>query len=311
MWSYALKRIVAFIPVYIVVMGFITYVSWEHMNVVDAHLDKNAQAQERRELEEQLGLTGSVFLRNAKKIWKTLRFQFGMSMTKNRPVKTVLWERGIISLTLTLPALFLSTFIAVVIGLFAAYFRGQAVDRFIMMAATVGMSVSFLVYIIVFQYLLTFKLELFPTYGWNETFLDSLSFLVLPIFIQVLVSLGYDSRFYRAVMVEESTKDYITTAYAKGVSQGKVIFVHMLRNALIPIITRFFIAMPFLFMGSFLLEMFFGIPGLGSTMINALTGKTDPPLIIGATAVLCTGYLIFLVLTDILYAVVDPRVRLE
>jgi peptide/nickel transport system permease protein len=193
----------------------------------------------------------------------------------------------------------------------AAFFRGRWVDRILMMSATAGMSVSFLVYIIVLQYLLTFQVKLFPIYGFPDSFVMGMSFLILPVLIQVIVSMGYDSRFYRAVMVEESTKDYITTAYAKGLSTPRVIFVHMLKNAMIPIVTRVFISLPFLFMGSFLLEVFFGVPGLGSALINALTGKTDPPLIIGATAILCSLYIVFLILTDVVYGLVDPRVRLE
>lgn len=311
MWIYAIKRLIAYIPVYIVVMGLITYVSWEHMDVVDAHLSKRAGPAERAKKLEEFGLVGNVFMRNAKKVWKTIRFQFGVSLTKNENVATVLKERSLISLILTLPALLLSTILAVTIGLLAAFFRGRWVDRLLMMGATAGMSVSFLVYIIVLQYLLTFQVKLFPIYGFPDNFWMGAPFLLLPILIQVLVSMGYDSRFYRAVMVEESSSDYITTAYAKGLSTPRVIFVHMLKNAMIPIITRVFISLPFLFMGSFLLEIFFGVPGLGSALINALTGKTDPPLIIGATAVLCTLYIVFLILTDIMYAVVDPRVRLE
>lgn len=311
MWSYALRRFIAFIPVYIAVMAFITYVSWEHMNVVGAHVGPKDGPAEWAKKKKDFGLTGNVFVRNLKKLSKTIRFQFGVSLTKDRPVVDVLKDRVLVSLSLTLPALIISTMLGVFIGLLAAFYRGRVFDRFLMMSATVGMSVSFLVYIIVFQYLLAYKLKLFPVSGFGDTLSESVPYILLPVIIQVLVSMGYDSRFYRAVMVEESTRDYITTAYAKGVSTRSVIFIHMLKNAMIPIITRFFISLPFLFMGSFLLEMFFSIPGLGSTLINALTGKTDPPLIIGATAVLCTLYIVFLVLTDIMYAVFDPRVRLE
>ncbi len=311
MWTYAIKRLVAYFPVYLAVMAFITFVSWESMNVVDAQMDKYATKQDRADFLEKYGLTGNIVWRNLKKVWATARFKFGNSLNEKRPVGDVLWEGGLISITLTLPTLILSTFIGVCLGLLSAFFRGRIQDRFLMMAATVGMSVSFLVYIIILQYLLVLKVGIFPAPDWGDSFLESVHFLILPVMIQVLVSLGYDARFYRAVMVEESTRDYIITAYAKGVSHRTVIFVHMLRNSLIPIITRFFIAMPFLFMGSFLLEMFFRIPGLGRTLITSITGKTDPPLIIGATAVLCSFYLLFLILTDILYAVVDPRVRLE
>lgn len=311
MWSYAIKRLLAFTPVYFVVVALVTYIAWEHMNVVDAWLPKNAHNKARMEKMQEFGLTGNLWARNYKKISRAVRFDFGRSLAHNEPVTQILRQRSWVSVLLTLPALLLSTIFAVCIGLLSAFFRGRPFDRFLMMMATVGMSVSFLVYIIVFQFLLAFKFRWFEIYGFEDSILSSLQFLYLPILIQVLVSLGYDTRFYRAVMVEESNQDYIVTAYAKGVSKLRVIFVHMLRNAMIPIITRVFISLPFIFMGSFLLEVFFGVPGLGSILITSLTGKTDPPLIIGVSTILCTIYLIFNVITDIMYAVFDPRVRLS
>lgn len=311
MWTYAIKRLISFIPVYIAVMAFITYISWEQMDVVDSWVSKNASAKQRQELRKRFGLTGNLWIRNLKKVGNTLTFDYGESLGLKQPVVRVIKERLPVSLMLTLPALFFSTFLGVLIGLISAFYRGRPIDRALIVSATMGMSVSFLVYIIVLQYLLAFRLKLFHIYGFGDTMWESVPYLILPVFIQVLVSLGYNSRFYRAVMVEESTKDYITTAYAKGVSTPRVIFIHVLKNAMIPIITRFFVALPFTVMGSFLLEIFFGIPGLGSVLIESLTGKTDPPLIIGVTAVLCSVYLIMNIVADLMYAVVDPRVRLD
>lgn len=254
---------------------------------------------------------GAVVSRNLRKIWKTLKWDFGNSIDQRKPVSTILWERAPISLSLTLPALLITAMLGVIIGLLAAFFRGTIIDRGMILFAVVGMSISSLVYIIVLQYFLAFQLKLFNIYGFSDGWMYRFSDLILPTLIQVAVSLGYNARFYRTVMVEESGKDYITTAYAKGVSKVKIIFVHMLRNAMIPIITRVFVSLPFLFLGSFLLEIFFGIPGLGSLMILSLTGKTDPPIIIGATTVLCVLYIFCLIATDIAYAIADPRVRLN
>ncbi|HAA56351.1 MAG TPA: hypothetical protein DCE42_16420 [Myxococcales bacterium] len=311
MWSYAIKRTLSFIPVYLVVVSFITFIAWEHMDVVDAWLPKNATPTARAEKMKELGLTGNVLARNYRKAIRSIQFDFGNSLAHRQPVSEILIQRSWVSVFLTLPALILSTIFAVIIGLLSAVFRGRPFDRFLIVMATLGMSVSFLVYIIVLQFLLAFKLQWFHIYGFDDNVLKSVQYLILPIMIQVLVSMGYNTRFYRAVMVEESTQNYIVTAYAKGVSRFHVIFVHMLRNAMIPIITRFFISLPFVFMGSFLLEVFFGVPGLGSILLTSLTGKTDPPLIIGATTILCTLYLLLNVITDIMYAVFDPRVRLN
>ena len=128
--------------------------------------------------------------------------------------------------------------------------------------------------------------------------------------ISVIVSMGYDTRFYRAVMVEETQAEYITTARAKGASRIKIMFVHMLRNAMIPIITRVMITLPFLVTGSILLEQFFGIPGMGYTLLSAITNG-DFPVVEVFTAVFAGLFILSLIATDILYALFDPRVRLQ
>jgi peptide/nickel transport system permease protein len=128
--------------------------------------------------------------------------------------------------------------------------------------------------------------------------------------ISVIVSMGYDTRFYRAVMVEETQAEYITTARAKGASRTKIMFVHMLRNAMIPIITRVMITLPFLVTGSILLEQFFGIPGMGYTLLSAITNG-DFPVVEVFTAVFAGLFILSLIATDILYALFDPRVRLQ
>jgi peptide/nickel transport system permease protein len=135
-------------------------------------------------------------------------------------------------------------------------------------------------------------------------------YCLLPVIISVIVSMGYDTRFYRAVMVEESARDYITTARAKGASKSKIMFVHMLKNAMIPIITRVVISLPFLIAGSILVENYFGIPGMGRTLIQAVNSK-DFPVIQAFTAVFAALYIVTIILTDVLYAWFDPRVRLS
>ena len=134
--------------------------------------------------------------------------------------------------------------------------------------------------------------------------------MLLPVLISVIVSMGYDTRFYRAVMVEETQADYITTARAKGAPQSKVMFVHMLRNAMIPIVTRVMITLPFLVTGSILLEEFFGIPGMGYVLLSAIRNN-DFPVVEGFTAVFAGLFILSIIATDILYAVFDPRVRLQ
>jgi peptide/nickel transport system permease protein len=126
----------------------------------------------------------------------------------------------------------------------------------------------------------------------------------------VIVGMGYDTRFYRSVFVEEAARDHVVTAYAKGAGHGRVMFVHVLKNALIPIVTRVMISLPFLVTGSLLLETFFGIPGLGNKLLMALE-SADFPVIKAYTVMISALFIVSTILNDILYALVDPRVRLN
>ncbi len=167
------------------------------------------------------------------------------------------------------------------------------------------MSINYLVYIVAGQYFLAYKSGWFPVWGY-----ESAKYLMLPVIIGVVSGLGSNIRFYRTVMLDEMYKDYVRTAFAKGVSKPRVLFVHVLKNAMIPIITNVVIAIPFLYTGSLLLESFFGIPGLGYLSINAIL-SADIDVV---RAIVLIGALLFVIsnlLTDICYAVADPRVKLK
>ena len=155
-----------------------------------------------------------------------------------------------------------------------------------------------------------FKFPFFQIHGYRDGILEKWQYLILPILIMLVVGMGYDTRYYRSVMVEETGKDYITTAFAKGLSKPRVMFLHMLKNAMVPIITRMMISVPFLVTGSLLLESFFGIPGLGSMLLDAL-GSSDLPIIKAYTVLISILFILSNIATDVLYAVVDPRVRLS
>ena len=220
------------------------------------------------------------------------------------------------SLAITVPALVLTTLISICVGIISSYYRGRLVDRTLVVMAVLGMSVSFLVYIILGQYFGAYVLnrslgrELFAIEGYEPGLANWAHYCLLPVLISVIVGMGYDTRYYRAVMVEESQRDYIVTALAKGASKRKVMFVHMLKNAMIPIVTRVAISLPFLIMGSILLESFFGIPGMGRTLIAAVRVK-DFPVVQAFTAIFALVYIFTIILTDVLYALFDPRVRLS
>ncbi|MHC4136972.1 MAG: ABC transporter permease [Planctomycetota bacterium] len=220
------------------------------------------------------------------------------------------------TLAITLPAMILTAIISIVIGLISAFNRGRLLDRTLMTLAVLGMSVSFLVYILLGQYFGSFKPAV--TWDWRIFAVQGFDtshaawwfyYCLLPVLVSTIVAMGYDTRYYRAVMVEESTKDYIRTARAKGLKESRVMFKHMLRNAMVSIITRLMITFPFLITGSILLEVYFNIPGMGKMLITAITAA-DFPVIQSFTAVFAVIFILSNILTDVLYAIADPRVRL-
>lgn len=250
-------------------------------------------------------------------LWRIVRLDFTeRSWSQRTPVGEILGKSIWPSLAITVPALVLTTVIAIVVALVAAYVRGSLTDRVLMFAAVVGMSISLLVYVVLGQYFgaawpkREFGIDLFAITGYEPGLSNWAYYCLLPVIITVLLSLGYDARFYRAVMVEECGRDYIVTAMAKGASKPKIMFVHMLKNAMIPIITQVMITLPFLITGSIVMESYFQIPGMGRTLITAIAEK-DFPILQTFTAVFAAIFILTNIATDVLYALVDPRVRLS
>jgi peptide/nickel transport system permease protein len=215
------------------------------------------------------------------------------------------------TLTIMIPVLLLETIIGVILAIGVAYVRGTLTDRAIMMVCTVAMSVSFLVYIIVAQYLFGFQLGWFPVQGWDNSFWRNLTYYApLPIMLAVFVGLAPALRLYRSFFLDEINHDYVRTARAKGLAETTVMMKHVLRNAMIPILTNIGIALPGIFVGSFLLETFFSIPGLGREILVAVN-RSDFPVIKAATVDLAIVTMIINLLVDVLYKAVDPRVTFK
>ena len=167
-----------------------------------------------------------------------------------------------------------------------------------------------LAYILFGQYWFAYKWGMFPISGFQPGFPEMISYIALPVIITVVLSIGGELRFYRTVMLDEIHQDYIRTARSKGLSERVVMFKHVLKNAMIPIITNVVIEIPFLVTGSILLENFFGIPGLGNQIVEAIN-TSDFPVIKAQTIIFSLLYCVFNLLTDILYSLVDPRVSLK
>jgi len=172
------------------------------------------------------------------------------------------------------------------------------------------MSLSSLIYILYGQYFLSYKMEMFPISGWDSSWIGRWEYLILPILIFIILSLGGNILFYRTVFIDEMYQDYVRTARAKGLSQRSVLFKHVLKNAMIQIITQVALAMPFLILGSLLLENFFSIPGVGGLMVQAIQ-NSDFPVIKAFTVLGAIVYMVFQLISDVLYAVVDPKVQLR
>jgi peptide/nickel transport system permease protein len=200
--------------------------------------------------------------------------------------------------------------VGISLSLFVAYFRETYIDRAGVVLAVLSMSVSMLLYIIGGQFLIGKVLHWFPISGFDPSPDVVYRFLALPVLIGVAGGVGGDIRFYRTVFVEETSRDYVRTARAKGAGDGRIMARHVLRNAMIPILTRVVVAIPFLFTGSLLLESFFGIPGLGSMTVDAIHGNDFSTLRV-MVFIFALLFIVGQLLTDLAYTWFDPRVRLS
>ena len=234
-----------------------------------------------------------------------LRGDLGDSTAYGMRVARVLREGAGPSLALTLPLLAGGTLLALLLAMAAAVWRGRAPDRAVLLGTTLLMSVNYVVWVLAGQYLLAYRLRLFPLWGFEHW-----TYLLLPVLIGIVSGLGRDTRFYRTVLLDELHRPYVRTAIAKGLRPARILWRHVLRNSLIPIVTYVSLSVPFLFTGSLLLESFFGIPGLGGASLNAIHSADMATV----RAIVILGALLYQLVnlaTDLCYAWLDPRVRLD
>lgn len=336
MWAFIFRKVLYNIPVYLAII-FLMMAILRVQDPVYAFLGKNVSQKQIDQFREDFGLDKPFVVQYWDFIRHGVMLDFGESWKyRGSTVKEKLLQSIPPSMSITIPTVFLTTVISICIGLISSFFRGRVLDRTLVIAAVLGMSISYLVYVILGQYFLAYlprgqgwDFTPFAITGykpwttWHSAEILGLSvpyptisasvwitYCLLPVIVGVIVGMGYDTRFYRTVMVEECNRDYIVTAQAKGATKKKIMFVHMLKNALIPIITRVMITLPFLITGSIVLEMHFNIPGMGRALISAINDK-DYPMVQGFTAVIAFLYIGSIILTDVLYAIVDPRVRLS
>jgi peptide/nickel transport system permease protein len=235
-------------------------------------------------------------------------FHFGQA-DDGRDIAREIRTRMIPSLAIALPVFVIGLAVYVVFALIMVFFRTTYVEFWGVVLCVALMSISSLFYIIGGQFLISKLWHLVPISGYGEG-LNAAKFLVLPVIIGVISGAGANTRWYRTIFLEEMGKDYVRTARAKGLPESIVLFRHVLKNALIPILTGAVVVIPLLFLGSLLSESFFGIPGLGSYTIDAINSQ-DFAVVRAMVFLGSLLYIIGLILTDISYTLVDPRIRLQ
>ncbi|MCE2657466.1 MAG: ABC transporter permease [Rubrivivax sp.] len=271
----------------------------------------NATPEQIKAIRQQLGLDEPVWVQLGIYLQSIVTFDWGKSWATNEQVSNLFATRLPATLTVMLPILIVETLIAVPIAMWVAYRRGSVADRSIMVISTVALSISFLVYIIVGQYVFGFQLGWFPVQGWSDSVWTNLvTYVPLPLMLAVMVALAPYTRLYRTFFLDELGHDYVRTARAKGLGEGQVLFKHVLRNAMIPILTNIGLALPGVFVGSFLIEVFFSIPGLGREVLLAVN-RSDYPVIQAVAVYLAMLTMIINLTVDLLFKLVDPRVQLK
>jgi peptide/nickel transport system permease protein len=271
---------------------------------------KHANSEQVEKIKEELGLDKSRPLQYLFFLKQIVTFDFGRSWSSKQKISTIFSDGISATLSLTVVPFIAAVVFCIIVALIASYFRARALDKFIVFICLTLMSSTSLLFIIGFQYFFAYKLGVFPISGWDPDWINRWQYLFLPWLILFILDLGPSILVYRSVIMDEIFRDYVRTARAKGIADKSIYLKHILKNALIPIITIVVIQIPFLITGAVLVESFFGIPGLGGTLIKSLQ-DSDFPVIKAMTVITAILYMFFNLLSDILYSIVDPRVKLR
>lgn len=312
MLSYILRRVLQMIPTLAGVILLIFFLfKWFGGDPADIMVGLSATKSQIASIRTQLGLDRPVLEQLWIFVQQIFTFNWGKSWATNEAISEIFATRLPVTLTVMIPILVLEVVLSIVAGMAVAYVRGSLADRTVMLISTVALSISFLVYIVVGQYVFAFLLGWFPVQGWSDSLWKNLTtYAPLPVMLAVLVSLAPGTRLYRSFFLDELGHDYVRTARAKGVSENTILFKHVLRNAMIPILTNVATQLPGVFIGSFLIEAFFSMPGLGREVLTAVN-RSDYPVIQAVTVYLAALTMVINLVTDVLYKFVDPRVVLK
>ena len=305
MLRYTLRRLLQLIPT---LLG-VTLLTFILFNVVGGSpaalvLGKNATAAALAEYDHLHGYDRPLVVQYIHFLGDLAQGDLGESIEYHQPVWDVIQDGIGISLALTVPILVLGTLLALLIGLVCAAYAGKRLDKVALAGTTALMSVNYVIWVTAGQYLLAYKLKIFPVWGF-----ENWTYLCLPVVIGIVSGLGTDVRFYRTVILDEINKPHVRTAMAKGLHPVVVLLRHVMRNSLIPVVTNVSLSVPFLFTGSILLESFYGIPGLGGIGLNAVN-SSDAAMVRAVVIIGALLYQLSNLLADLAYAWLDPRIRL-
>jgi len=310
-YHYVIRRLFYVIPI----LTGVTLLIFLLFNVVAGDpsivlLGKHATFQQMAELRHELGLDRSLLVQYLDTLKSTFTLHFGRSWATKQQIMQMIKVGAYASLTLSVPSFVLASLLSIAMALLAAFFRGTLLDKSLVVVSVVMMSISVLAYILLGQWVFAYKLGWFEIAGYEYGFPDFVPYIILPAIVWIVLSIGPDVRFYRTVMLDEVHQDYVRTARSKGLSNQTILFKHVLKNAMIPIITNLVIQVPSLMLGALLIESFFGIPGLGNITLQAIN-SADFPVIKAMTILSSVFYIVFNIITDVLYTVVDPRIKLK
>ena len=312
MGAYVIRRLWQFVPTLLGVVLLVFFLfNWVGGDPAYMLAGKMTNPEQIENIRRQIGVDQPYHIQLWIFLTQIATGDFGASWSTNEPVSHILTTRIGPSLTVLVPMLVISTLVAMAAAMLVAYVRGSLTDRAVMIGTTVAQSISILVYIIVLQYVLGYQLGWFPVQGWGESFGENLlRFSVLPVIVGVVVSLAPDIRLYRSFFLDEISQDYVRTARAKGLDEVRIMGVHVLRNAAIPIVTNVMIQLPGLLTGAFLIERFFSIPGIGREVILAVE-RSDFPVVKAVTVYVAIATMFANLAADLIYKALDPRVQLK
>ena len=311
LYSYVLRRLLYVIPVLLGVC-FIIFIIFNVVAPDPAFilLGRHATLEQIAQLHRELGIDRPFWEQYLQIVRSAFTFDFGYSWSSKQQIWEMIKAGAGPSLSITIPLFIIVNTLTISVALLVSFYRGKFIDKFVLLLSISMMSISGLAYILFGQWFFAYKLGWFEISGYEPGFPNFIPYVILPVLIYVAISWGPDTRFYRSIILDEVYQDYVRTARAKGISELRIMFKHVLKNAMVPILTYVIIQIPYLILGLLLAEAFFSIPGLGGITIKAIN-TSDFPVIKAMTILSAVGFITFGVITDVLYTVVDPRMRLK